>query len=162
MTIPAERGGFAGRMAIHNHDRDVVDGTIADDDDACAKRQKLEEALHKTKEAKLLFDGPAQAAKGTGTEAGNAKKGAGGGRPAGMTDGGGDRRYCCPICRKVMSTSVPLPGPLNHGLTEDGKRTTHRRPAAGWVPCHCSCPIATNCKCPTLGGEVPKAQDSQE
>ena len=64
MTIPAERGGFAGRMAIRNHDRDVVDGTIADDDDACAKRQKLEEALHKTKEAKLLFDGPAQAAKG--------------------------------------------------------------------------------------------------
>lgn len=63
MTIPAERGGFAGRMAIRNHDRDVVDGTIADDDDACAKRQKLEEALHKTKEAKLLFDGPAQAAK---------------------------------------------------------------------------------------------------
>ena len=44
---------------------------------------------------------------GRGTDEGNAKKGQGGGRPAGMAAGGGDRRFCCPLCRKVMSTSTP-------------------------------------------------------
>ena len=43
MTTPGQNGCFAAGLELHVHDQNVEDCTVADDEDARRKRQKLVE-----------------------------------------------------------------------------------------------------------------------